>query len=319
MARKKSLTILFARIILKKAKNEEKQQFNNWYEYLDISEGQHFNNEADEKNVKEKLLQKIHDHMEDMDSKKEHLYRSSWWRASAAALLFAALSAILYISHYQSKFDNPAYISIRADNKLKRVKMTDGTIITLNMRSQIRWKTDFNKKERRVELTGEALFQVKHDDRKPFIVLTDSIETFDLGTTFNIENYPNEAEIKVSLIEGSVSINKPHPHGPTVYIKPGQMLAYNRIASYMQVKPIATENITDWTKGLLVFNGVPLPEALERLALHYNLKIRYPQKGLDSSTVTGSFRNEQWQDALKAILFTFNMNYSVRKEVIYIY
>src|SRR5690606_5397237 len=88
-----------------------------------------------------------------------------------------------------------------------QITLSDGTKVWLNASSSIHFPVVFTGNERKVEITGEAYFEVKKDERKPFKVLTTSSAVEVLGTHFNVNSYDDEASIKTTLLEGKVRVS----------------------------------------------------------------------------------------------------------------
>src|SRR5690606_33837898 len=110
------------------------------------------------------------------------------------------------------------------------VTLPDGTQVNLNYESQLKFPKVFEGNIRKVELIGEAFFEVVKNDTMPFIVKTGDVETEVLGTSFNIRSYERGQTAEVSLVTGKVkihyidgSIKKESTH-----LSPGEQLSYNR-------------------------------------------------------------------------------------------
>jgi len=88
-----------------------------------------------------------------------------------------------------------------------QIVLEDGTHVWLNAASSLKYPDTFNEKERVVELSGEAYFEVAHMDAKPFKVVSHDQVIRVLGTHFNVNAYYDEPNIKTTLLQGSVEIN----------------------------------------------------------------------------------------------------------------
>ena len=87
----------------------------------------------------------------------------------------------------------------------------------MNADSHINFPVQFGD-TREVTLEGEAMFEVTHDEARPFIIKTHDHTIYVLGTTFNISAYPDE-ELSVTLIEGKLKVNAPSGE---YYLLPGE-------------------------------------------------------------------------------------------------
>ena len=97
-------------------------------------------------------------------------------------------------------------LNVPRGSKLVTIKLSDGTMVWLTSESSLRYPASFAAIERKVEITGEAYFEVAHNPAMPFIVKKDAMEIKVLGTHFNINTYEDEGIDKITLLEGSIKI-----------------------------------------------------------------------------------------------------------------
>lgn len=154
------------------------------------------------------------------------------------------------------------------------VVLADGSKVWLNASSSITYPTAFAGKERRVQITGEAYFEVAHNAGKPFRVTLPNGHLVEvLGTHFNINAYDDEAEVKTTLLEGSVKID-------ASILKPGQQAAIthdSRPDSYrVTIKDnIDLESVIAWRNGYFSFNNTDLQTVMRQLARWYDVNVVY--------------------------------------------
>ncbi len=163
-----------------------------------------------------------------------------------------------------------------------QVRLPDGTKVWLNAASSLKYPSSFSQtKERRVELNGEAYFEVAKDKAHPFVVSTaqQSIEV--LGTHFNVNSYIDEEITKTTLLEGAVKING------SVLLKPGEEAVLAKSGS-LAIHSVDTENAVAWKNGLFIFEDETLKTAMNKIARWYNVEIQYQDDNLKLLTVGGS-------------------------------
>lgn len=161
-----------------------------------------------------------------------------------------------------------------------RVTLPDGTKVWLNAASSIRYPTVFAENERKVEVFGEACFEVAKDARKPFLVtVNNKAEISVLGTLFNVNAYENEDAINTTLLNGSVKVAIPSSaRADGVILKPGQQA---RIGMHKATEEIQVFNNEDlekvmaWKNGLFNFEGAHLEEVMRQLERWYNIDVVY--------------------------------------------
>lgn len=237
---------------------------------------------------------------------------------TAAAVVAAIASGLLFWyfnSRQKGQGSNQAmsYAVIDNDgNKVRKITMPDGTIIWLNRRSRLEFNEEqYNREQRYVKLSGEGFFEVTKDAARPFIVETGNIYTRVLGTSFNIEAYQQESEIRVSLVHGKVSLED-KATAATMLLAPDQTMRYSRQTGQWQMLPMAVSNIEQWTSGALVFNEVPLEEALTRIAERFQLSIDYDKKLIHNKRITAAYAVTNWQSALHNVLFVHGLDFTTR-------
>jgi transmembrane sensor len=146
--------------------------------------------------------------------------------------------------------------------------LSDGTRVWLNAESSIRYPLSFNGKERTVEITGEAYFEVTHNVNHPFKVLVKNQVIEDLGTTFNINAY--KQHVTTTLVSGSLRV---HLGGQSALLKPGQQaFAANSIQLRYGVNTAA---ITAWKDGLFQFDNADLQTIMGQIGRWYNVSVAY--------------------------------------------
>lgn len=150
-----------------------------------------------------------------------------------------------------------------------QVKLPDGTHVWLNSASALKYAPSFaGKAERKVELTGEAYFEVAKDKLHPFIVRARGQEVSVLGTHFNINSYTDEPVVRTTLLEGSVGINH------KTVLKPGQESLWSE-NGVISVQPADTEVALAWKNGSFIFKDVPLDRVMRQISRWYDLEIVY--------------------------------------------
>lgn len=153
-----------------------------------------------------------------------------------------------------------------------RITLADGTKVWLNAASSISYPSAFAGKERRVEVRGEAYFEVAHNAQKPFIVSTGKQDIKVLGTAFNVNSYENEGITVTTLIHGRVQLSGAGISKPA-YLNPGEQSVLDRYA--FQIRPVDVSLSTAWKDGEFIFTATELTAALRQIERWYNLDIDY--------------------------------------------
>lgn len=154
-----------------------------------------------------------------------------------------------------------------------QVILPDGTQVWLNAASTLSFPANFGRDNRKVELEGEAYFEVHKDKNRPFIVKSNKQQVTVLGTHFNINTYPDEESTKTTLLEGSIKLAASGIFADEVILKPNQqsILKNNTIT----VLPVDSESAIDWKNGYFSFNKENLPAIMRKISRWYDLEIVY--------------------------------------------
>jgi ferric-dicitrate binding protein FerR (iron transport regulator) len=166
-----------------------------------------------------------------------------------------------------------------------RITLPDGSTVWLNAGSTLRYPSVFNG-ERRVDLTGEAFFEVAHDPGKPFVVSTARLEITALGTQFNVFSYPGAACASASLVEGSVKVHMQGQRNDTE-LKPNQALVCANGQLYLE--EVDKDQLL-WKEGIYTFKEQSLEEIIGKLELYYDVDIEVTNPQILRYRYTGKFR-----------------------------
>ena len=176
-----------------------------------------------------------------------------------------------------------------------QLQLPDGTMVWLNAASSITYPTRFAGGERRVEVRGEAYFEVVKDPKMPFRVsLPDQAskqgagEIEVLGTHFNVNGYSDEPVLTITLLEGAVKID-------ASVLKPGE--AY----SNGKVKKVHTEEAVAWKNGYFQFDQADIRAVLRQLARWYDVEVRYEGKIPERKFGGEIQRDSNLSDVLKGL------------------
>lgn len=184
------------------------------------------------------------------------------------------------------------------------VKLQDGTTVWLNARSTLRYPNRFAKGERRVELDGEAFFEVKHNEKVPFVVTTERLDIKVLGTKFNVFAYKGRNEFNTSLMEGSVKIYTIQDEQNALFMEPNEHVEL--IGNKLVKSFINNADFLLWKEGIYAFDDVSFNHIIKKLELYYDITIQVNNKKLDSYKFSGKFRQ---RDGVESVLRTLQKVY----------
>ena len=255
----------------------------------------------------------------------------TWLKRSAVAACVAACFAMgfLYtgkqtaalqtVSYHQIK--NKTFASLKDTEYnytrlVRRVYLTDGSVVSLFPNSAVWFDTPFAKKERNIHLTGEARFEVAKNKQKPFTVYAGLFSTTALGTEFIVQQQNNN--LNVQLLHGKVVIKATGaavPNWKNVYLAPGQQMTYNEKAAIARISNIedkkttlsivpvtAKSNTQKETASNLMFTGSPVSAVLQKLSRYYNVSILFTSDDVKNISFTGTVaKKDSVENILKVI------------------
>lgn len=190
-----------------------------------------------------------------------------------------------------------------------RLVLSDGTVVWLNAASSLHYPTAFQGSERRVEITGEAYFEVAHDADRPFIVVRGSTEVKVLGTHFNVNGYDDEPSLTITLLKGSVAVIN---GSQSQFLEPGQQAAVSVQRGKIDLKrAVNTEHIISWKNGLFDFDDDELPVIMRQLSRWYDAKVEFAGS-LPEGHYTGAIRRQaRLSEVLKMLETAGGVHFSI--------
>lgn len=152
-----------------------------------------------------------------------------------------------------------------------QLTLPDGSQVWLNAASSLRFPVAFAGAERRVELTGEAYFEVAKDARHPFKVAARGAEVTVLGTHFDVQAYPDEPALAATLLEGAVRLRQ---GAQQVLLRPGQQ-GRPQPDGTVQVREVDVQHAVAWKNGYFIFTDEPIEGIMRQVARWYDVDVQY--------------------------------------------
>ncbi|NOW98047.1 FecR family protein [Mucilaginibacter sp. SG564] len=146
----------------------------------------------------------------------------------------------------------------------------DGTKVWLNAASTLKYPVTFSGIKREIELSGEAYFEVAHDQHKPFLVISNGQTVEVLGTHFNVNAYPDEKMTRTTLLEGSVKVSAGEM---TSKIRPGQQVQFKD--GHLAIAQADIEEAIAWKKGFFYFKDDDIQTVMRQLSRWYDVVVKY--------------------------------------------
>lgn len=163
--------------------------------------------------------------------------------------------------------------------------LSDGTRVTLNSATDLRYPEIFDERERRVFLSGEAYFEVATDSTRPFYVMTDEVRVRVYGTSFNVNTRRPEG-VQTVLESGKVGI-KAIRSGDECVLKPGELACFNPKDGAMAIREVDPRQYLAWVKGIFAFEEETLENIMNTLSLWYDVEVFYQTESVKQLHFSG--------------------------------
>lgn len=293
---------LFRKFLLGKSSKTEKEQV---LEALENAE-----QDAEFMEALEQLPKDVTEYPEIDDRTREKLFsrinthtqpekKRTWTVLSIAAtvtLLIALGGGAYFLSHVL--FDIQP--SITYDEKSapigqrKFFTLDDGSVVNLNGGSKVRYSSDYGDQVREVVLEGEGFFEVVRQEETPFIVRTSTLETKVLGTSFNVKAYPDQDQITVAVLTGSVQVlqrdtTADDKSKTLAVLTPDHIVTYDKESGSYETRESSVTELIGWREGRLVFREDTFEDIAHTLKNQYGITIRFGDESLKKCHFTASF------------------------------
>jgi len=186
--------------------------------------------------------------------------------------------------------------------------LADGSKVWLNAASSLRFPAAFSGNERKVELSGEAYFEVAKNAEMPFKVEVSGMEVAVLGTHFNINAYTDEADIKTTLMEGAIKLKKGNS---SQLLSPGQQAQLNKKDEIKVIADADIEETMAWKNGQFIFTGNDIQTVMRRLEKWYDIEVEYKGNVTKEEFVGIISRNVNISQILKMLEKTHTVSFEI--------
>ena len=239
--------------------------------------------------------------------KSKYLKLFTWQRI--AAVIIPLLMLVVFGKLYVQMSDELKASQVVAmlqehtvSDECKTIALADGTQVRLNQSSVLLYPEKFVGKERKVFLTGEAFFDIKHDGRHPFHVSTPYFDITDLGTSFSVSSYATDVEVSTTLKTGKIEL-KIVGEDKVYSMKPNDRLVYNVKTKAVDLRQVTDEDDRlNWRNKQISLDDVTLAEAARIMGDVYGVKFVFRSSRYRNTKITVHFnRGESLKKALAIV------------------
>ncbi len=201
-------------------------------------------------------------------------------------------------------------------------ELEDGTKVILNAGSKLTYQKVFANHERKVILEGEAFFDVKRDENRPFIVETKELTTTVLGTSFNIKSFMNQGETSVAVASGKVkvmkSLNTNITDNQYFFLNENQMITYKSSDNSIIKKESIPEEIFSWKDNIIYFNHAEFDHIISTLQRWYGVEFIIEGNNSFAGRFNAKYHDEALDMILEGLKGEYDFEFKIEGKKVYI-
>ncbi|MBK8491062.1 MAG: FecR domain-containing protein [Saprospirales bacterium] len=217
--------------------------------------------------------------------------------AAVTVLMVASIWLFQYLNRGES-------MELATQNTVEDNRLPDGSQIAMNQYSQLKYAPSTNKKYRRVELSGDAFFEVERDTARPFVITTQNVEIEVLGTAFYVDAREDQTQVQVIVQSGTVSVKA---GSQQVILTANEIGIYDKAAGELTKKVNEDVNYMAWKTGFLVFENSTLAQVVFDLNRKFHSKISIARPELKTCEITANFDHQSLEATVKIIEKTLHI------------
>jgi transmembrane sensor len=320
---------LIERYLEGKASVDEKKQVLDFFKYNDLGPENEiiirewWNNYKNENGIQghpEKILRNIHGQIKTHGNKKSAYLR--WFGIAASFFLLVSVTFFFYRHSDRVNNEQSAVEMVTKQTpkgaKLK-FELPDGSMVNLNSNSKLTYPTRYED-ILKVDLEGEAYFDVAMNTERAFVVECHSLTTTVIGTSFNISAF-DEQNVVVSVTSGKVKVDIDEDMSQSIFLIPGEQVKWDKFSGAAQVQHFNLYKTLAWKEGVIIFDENGLCEIIDVLERWYGVEVQVI--GVDDVCgvkwkYSGEFINENLRNVLNGIAYVKGFDYEINGKKILI-
>ncbi len=256
---------------------------------LNTSKANVFESDIEKHKIKKELKSRI--------SVPKEKSRFSWGKIAASVTIILGLAVGYYTT--QNQLFGPEMIVVNTGfGEQKSITLPDGTTVLLNSKSTLSYPAQFSDISRHVTIEGEGLFSVTKNPNKPFSVAANALKTTVLGTEFNVNAYPNDSLVCVSLLEGAVRIEQEENN---MLLSPNEQVIFKLSDQTISKSEFDASIITAWKENTIVFKNTEFDKVKNIIEREYGVSIEFKQSEIKQYKISGTFKDPELNTLLATI------------------
>lgn len=273
----------------------------------------------------EQAFQLFKERITTQEEKVKHNKKLKWSIACSTVALGVVLSVVLITYLFVSpRLANTSQKDVWMEvpvGSTSRIVLPDGSIAHINENSHLTYSHLFGIKNREIKMSGECYFEVKKNEKQPFIVCSDAMKIQVLGTKFNVRDYPNNNHSSVDLLEGKVTASNIKDETNSYELHPNQRITLNKHTGEIQIEYLHNTKELLWTSEELALNGKSLTDITYILSQRYHVNIVISNDSMRKLRFGGSLslNNQHINDVLDVLKSTGKIRYRTKNNTIVIF
>jgi len=247
------------------------------------------------------------------------IWQNQWLRVAAILLLVFSITLLWTTLNQQPTSTAPVAIEMiekaTPAGQKTTFRLPDGSLVTLNAKSHLRYPERFSGTNRQITFTGEAFFEVTEDLTQPFVVSARGVNTQALGTSFNVRAYEDEPTIEVVLATGKVKVDFVADAQNSAYLVPGEKIIADSDEQMLQKSKADLQYALGWKNNFLLFRESTSEQVFTALERWYGVDIS--RTGLVKNKdwqFTGEFQDESLENVLTSIGYAKNFQFKIEQK-----
>jgi ferric-dicitrate binding protein FerR (iron transport regulator) len=305
---------------------EEIAAIHEWYDSFETEQDPaDFITSQQQKELKFRLLTNIRRNVASLElkstqtNKRKTVSRTLYLLSGVAAMLILTIGIFFYVQKKSSFSDLGDVHVVNMTKTIQKLVLSDGSIVWLNPKSKVIYPHNFTSTLRKVQMQGEAFFDVTPDPKRPFIIYSGNVITRVWGTSFRIRAYEN-IPFEVSVLTGKVSVQLQTRKDSELILLPQQTATY-LTASDLLKKGIEkkTSAMSIWHKETMTFDNEPIREVIKVLNAQFKVNISTADEKLLDYVLKADFNDQSLPSILEMLRKSLNVENEISDDGIILY
>ncbi|NOR74784.1 MAG: DUF4974 domain-containing protein [Draconibacterium sp.] len=275
-----------------------------------------FNTNAAWKNVDSKIYPK---QLKVVQHKKRKEQFTQFYKYAAIIAVAVLLGGVGYYVSFKNQMPSSFNQIVSAEKQvLNEFVLPDGSVVTLNNNSKLKFPKHFASDVREVTIIGEGFFNIVPNPEKPFIINAGKTQIKVLGTSFNVCAYPETETVEVIVATGKVQVTREIENllseNSEIFLSPGEKGTLFNESNHLEKTVNTNMNFLAWKTNDLIFNETPLSEVVRCLEKVYHVEIKLTEPELETLKLTAQFDKKPIDLVLDVVRLTFNLELTGENE-----